>query len=108
RRGRAIGPPSHRPVVPRESRRLRSPESRPTLQNVERRCGRGGGMARVGMGNWPAAELADVLRVDLGRGIGGKLMAGPTVDACLALLAASDLTIVDLDGPPPELHPRFR
>jgi hypothetical protein len=53
-------------------------------------------------------ESPEVLRIHLGRVIEGELMASATVDACLALLAASDLTIVDLDGPPPELHPRFR
>jgi hypothetical protein len=35
-------------------------------------------------------------------------MTAATVDATLALLARSDLTLVDVDGPPPELHPRFR
>jgi hypothetical protein len=51
-------------------------------------------------------ESPEVLRIHLGRGP-GELMAGATIDACLALLAGSDLTIVDLDGPPPERHPRF-
>ena len=55
-----------------------------------------------------AMDSPEVLRIHLGRGTNGELMAGATVDACLALLASSDLTIVDLDGPPPELHPRFR
>jgi len=53
-------------------------------------------------------DSPEVLRIHLGRGTNGELMTGATVDACLALLAGSDLTIVDLDGPPPELHPRFR
>jgi hypothetical protein len=53
-------------------------------------------------------ESPEVLRIHLGKGDDGQLMSGATVDACLALLASSDLTIVDLDGPPPELHPRFR
>jgi hypothetical protein len=53
-------------------------------------------------------ESPEVLRIHLGRGTNGELMTGATVDAWLALLASSDLTIVDLDGPPPELHPRFR
>ncbi|HXU80498.1 MAG TPA: hypothetical protein VN914_03835 [Polyangia bacterium] len=52
-------------------------------------------------------ESPEVLRIHLGRGTNGELMSGATVDACLAFLAGSDLTIVDLDGPPPELHPRF-
>jgi hypothetical protein len=51
-------------------------------------------------------ESPEVLRIHLGRGP-GELMTGATIDACLALLAGSDLTIVDLDGPPPERHPRF-
>jgi hypothetical protein len=55
-----------------------------------------------------AMDSPEVLRIHLGRGTNGELMAGATVDACLALLASSDLTIVDLDGPPPELHPRFQ
>jgi hypothetical protein len=55
-----------------------------------------------------AMDSPEVLRIDLGRGDDGALMTDATVDACLAFLAASDLTIVDLDGPPPELHPRFR
>jgi hypothetical protein len=53
-------------------------------------------------------DSPEVLRIHLGKGTDGALMSGATVDACLALLASSDLTIVDLDGPPPELHPRFR
>jgi hypothetical protein len=53
-----------------------------------------------------AMESPEVLRIHLGRG-NGELMSSATVDACLALLARCDLTIVDLDGPPPELHPRF-
>ena len=52
-------------------------------------------------------ESPEVLRIHLGRGTNGELMTSATVDACLAFLASSDLTIVDLDGPPPEIHPRF-
>jgi hypothetical protein len=55
-----------------------------------------------------AMESPEVLRIHLGSGANGELMASATVDACLAFLASSDLTIVDLHGPPPELHPRFR
>jgi hypothetical protein len=70
------------------------------------------GMASLGVGidvgDWTEGELGEVLRLDLGRGLDGQLMSAATVDACLGLLAASDLTVVDLDGPPPELHPRFR
>jgi hypothetical protein len=51
-------------------------------------------------------ESPEILRIHLGRD--GQLMSSATVDACLAFLASSDLTIVDLHGPPPELHPRFR
>lgn len=68
----------------------------------------GPGMTGEEDGGYRGMESPDVLRVHLGRATDGPLMAGATVDACLALLAASDLTIVDLDGPPPELHPRFR
>jgi hypothetical protein len=53
-------------------------------------------------------ESPEVLRIHLGRGADGDLMASETVDACLAFLASSDLTIVDLHGSPPELHPRFQ
>jgi hypothetical protein len=53
-----------------------------------------------------AMESPEVLRIHLGRD--SELMSSATVDACLAFLAGSDLTIVDLHGPPPELHPRFR
>lgn len=49
----------------------------------------------------------DLLSIHLGRA-DAPLMSASTVDACLALVASSDLTGVDLDGPPPELHPRFR
>jgi hypothetical protein len=55
-----------------------------------------------------ATESPEVLRVHLGRHGSGELMSNATVDACLAFLAGSDLTIVDLHGPPPELHPRFQ
>jgi hypothetical protein len=55
-----------------------------------------------------AMDSPEVLRIHLGRGPTGELMSSATVDACLSLLASSDLTIVDLHGPPPELHPRFR
>jgi hypothetical protein len=66
-------------------------------------------MGRVEMEDrFVGMESPEVLRIHLGRGTNGELMTGATVDACLALLAASDLTIVDLDGPPPELHPRFQ
>jgi len=55
-----------------------------------------------------AMESPEVLRIHLGREGSSELMSSATVDACLAFLAGSDLTIVDLHGPPPELHPRFR
>jgi hypothetical protein len=52
-------------------------------------------------------ESSEVLRICLG-GNGAALMPTATVDACLALLAASDMTIVEVTGAPPERHPRFR
>jgi hypothetical protein len=61
----------------------------------------------MGMDGSAPMESPEVLRIHLGRGTNGQLMTSATVDACLAFLASSDLTIVDLDGPPPEIHPRF-
>jgi hypothetical protein len=67
-------------------------------------------MGRYGAGelDLEGMETPQAMRIDLGRGAHGEIMSGATVDACLGLLARSDLTIVDLDGPPPEQHPRFR
>src|SRR5437867_12310161 len=79
--------------------------SGPTLSSGDgRRDGQGGAVGTNGI----AMGVPEGLRLHLGPGTGGAVMSGATVDAALALLAASDLTIVDLDGPPPELHPRFR
>jgi hypothetical protein len=52
-------------------------------------------------------ETSEVLRIRLGADQ-TNLMPGATVDASLALLAASDVTIVDVSGAPAEWHPRFR
>lgn len=47
-----------------------------------------------------------VLRVDLG-GVGAR-MDDAGVDACLALAARGGCEVMDINGRPPELHPRFR
>jgi hypothetical protein len=63
-------------------------------------------MGRREMDGSAAMESPEVLRIHLGQG--SELMSSATVDASLAFLASSDLTIVDLHGPPPEIHPRFQ